>query len=373
MHGEFSWKILTGEKVKMNAGIISLYGYFNYGNRLQSYAVQQVLNQLGIESEVIYIQNRSTDIREIAKRLYFIPPVKALLHPQRKTILKYNRQKAFEKFNKEYVVVHKYSNIKDINGFDYYVLGSDQVWNPKRYDDVKKKLFFLKFADSKQKVCFSPSFGVSEIPDQWKEYFKENLISFPHLSVREDAGAKIIRDLTGRESEVLIDPTLMLDASEWRSIAKKPVSVNTTSDYILSYFIGGFPEKAEYTTEYLVNQYSFCNYDLFDINNEGLYTADPSEFLYLIDHAKLIQTDSFHACVFAFLFGKPFLLYAREGEDTDMLSRIESLFRTFDLMRKYVESDIENDLFECNYENGYKQLIKEREKVYSFLRRSMRI
>ena len=357
----------------MNAGIISLYGYFNYGNRLQSYAVQQVMNQLGIDSKVLYVQNKHTDIREVAKNIYFFPPVKALIKPNKKLVLKYKRQKSFERFNKTYIRSRKYSDVHKISGFDYYVLGSDQVWNPKRYDAVKKELFFLRFANPNQKVCFAPSFGVSELPDKWKDYFAKNLMSFPYLSVREKAGAKIIKELIGKEPEVLIDPTLMIDADEWRKISKKPIGVDTDCSYILNYFIGEKPEWAARRAESVGKQYSFANYDLFDINNEGLYTSDPSGFLYLVDHASIVLTDSFHACVFAFLFGKPFLLYAREGEDADMLSRIETLFQTFDLMRKYAGSGIKNDLFECNYKNGYAQLEKEREKVYSFLKRSMNI
>ncbi len=357
----------------MNAGIVSLYGYINYGNRLQSYAVQHVLKQIGIDSQVIYIQNRHTDIREIAKKIYFSPPVKALIRPNKRTVLKYKRQRSFEEFNKNFINSHKYSSIHDIRGFDYYVLGSDQVWNPKRYDNVKKELFFLRFVNPQQKVCYAPSFGVSELPNQWTEFFKENLMTFPHLSVREYAGARIIKELTGRDSEVLIDPTLMIDADDWRSIAKKPRSVNTECDYTLNYFIGETPEKAVLSAENLYRQYGFVNYDLFDIDNEGLYTADPTEFLYLLDHASIIQTDSFHACVFAFLFGKPFLLYAREGKDADMLSRIETLFEKFDLMRKLVGSDLENDLLECDYKNGYTKLAEEREKVYSFLKSAMNI
>ena len=357
----------------MNAGIVSLYGYINYGNRLQSYAVQQVLKQIGVDSQVIYIQNRRTDLREIAKRLYFLPPVKALLKPNKKRVLKYRRQRSFEEFNKNFMHLHKYSSINDIRGFDYYVLGSDQVWNPERYDDVKKELFFLRFANSQQKVCFAPSFGVSEISSQWTEFFRENLMTFPSLSVREYAGARIIKELTGRDSEVLIDPTLMIDADDWRSIAKKPQSVNTDCDYTLNYFLGDTPEKAVFNTDNLYRQHGFANYDFFDIDNEGLYTADPSEFLYLIDHASIVQTDSFHACVFSFLFGKPFLLYAREGKREDMLSRIETLFKKFELMRKFVGSDLDNDLFECDYKNGYTKLAEEREKVYSFLKRSMNI
>ena len=91
----------------------------------------------------------------------------------------------------------------------------------KRYP-LRKDAFLLNFFDAKQKVCFAPSFGVSEIGDEWKLLFAEKLKEIPYLSVREEAGAEIIKQLTGKSAEVLIDPTLMLDANEWRKIEKKP-------------------------------------------------------------------------------------------------------------------------------------------------------
>lgn len=101
--------------------------------------------------------------------------------------------------------------------------------------------------------------------------------------------------------------------------------------------------------------------------------SDPSEFIYLIANAKLVMTDSFHACVFSFLFNKPFLVYSREGSEGNMMSRMDTLLGKFDLKRKYVDSGLSNDIFECDYSNGYKQLVKERAKVEAFLHKSLHI
>lgn len=355
----------------MKAAVVSLYGNFNYGNRLQSYAVQQVLKKLGIESDVIYVKNFKRVCVQYIRNLVYKTPVHKLRKATKKQELYFKRQKSFEHFNQEYVTLRRFDAVSKIKGYDFYVLGSDQVWNPKRYNSIRKTLFFLTFTDSSKKICFSPSFGVSEIPDEWWDYFSEKLNTFPFLSVREEAGAQIIKELTGKDAEVLIDPTLMLDREEWLQIAKKPQNVDTDTKYVLTYFLGGVPQKALQDSEEISRKIDGKVYNLMDPKDESLYTCGPSEFIYLFRNADFIQTDSFHACIFALLFKKPFLLYAREGEDADMLSRIETLFKTFDIMRKYADSGLENDLFECDYEKSYERLTEEREKVYSFLKRSM--
>ena len=112
---------------------------------------------------------------------------------------------------------------------------------------------------------------------------------------------------------------------------------------------------------------------ILDEQDELLCAADPSEFLWLIENAKVILTDSFHACVFSFIFNRPFLVYERAGADCNMMSRIYTLLTKFDLERKYVDSGLENDIMECNYQEGKKILVSEQKKVYEFLKQSMDI
>ena len=126
----------------MKAGIVSLFGTFNYGNRLQNYAVQEILRNMGLETEVIYIQNPKTQLREVGKKIYFSFPVRLFLKPGKSLVSKYKRQRKFEKFNSEYIKTRCYYSVNSIKEADYYVLGSDQVWNPKRYDAIKKECSF---------------------------------------------------------------------------------------------------------------------------------------------------------------------------------------------------------------------------------------
>ncbi|MDO4942005.1 MAG: polysaccharide pyruvyl transferase family protein [Lachnospiraceae bacterium] len=360
---------------KLKVTIITIYDPMpNIGNRLQNYAVQKIMEDLGVQVDTISFEKPiitgKQKIKEIAQRLtgYRLPGDKVYwnLFPK--------RIRSFELFNREYIHTQRIRKIEQIKPADYYVIGSDQVWNPKWYTDnmLKKDIFLLRFAKPEQKVCFSPSFSVEKLPNEWEHWFKENLSSFPMLGVREEAGAKIIKELTGKDAVVTIDPTLMLDQEEWNKIATKPKNVDCSRSYILTYFIGGRSERINMDLRKYARELNAVVYNLFDMSQSCLYTTGPSDFLYLISNAKLVVTDSFHACVFSFIYGKPFLLYKRVGGQ-NMMSRMDTLFQKFDLERKFVDSRLENDLLECNYQQGYEVLIEERKKALQFLKDSMHI
>ena len=86
---------------------------------------------------------------------------------------------------------------------------------------------------------------------------------------------------------------------------------------------------------------------------------------------KIVLTDSFHACVFSILFNKPFLVYKRYSSEGDMMSRIKTLLETFKLERKYVDNGLDNDIFECDYEESYKILEIERQKFHNFVQENI--
>lgn len=360
----------------MKITIVTIYDPLpNYGNRLQNYAVQSIFEDLDFETVSI----------SYAKSVL---PLKAKLKAflMRLTFYQFTKNAAywknfpykvavFDKFNRQYIHTLHIKKINQIRNSDYYVVGSDQVWNPSWYskDDIKKNLFLLTFTVPSKKICFSPSFGIDVLPNEWKDWFAKYLIEFPHLAVREKSGAKIIKELTGQEAIVTIDPTLMLDRETWNKISRCPKNIDLETPYILTYFLGGRSEKINNDLQLFSKENNFSIYNLLDTSQPELYRTGPSEFIYLIDHANLIVTDSFHACVFSFLFGKPFLVYSREGTQNKMMSRIDTLLETFCLERKYVDSGFPNDLLECDYQKGYEVLSQERKKVMDYLKAAMNI
>lgn len=347
----------------------------NFGNRLQNYAVQNILENLNCQAETLSFEKPALTGKKKLKAL--AQKLSNCSLPGEKDYWRNfpARVNTFARFNKTYIKTRRIRNIAQIRPMDYYVLGSDQVWNPAWYHegDMKKELFLLTFARPEQKVCFSPSFGVNELPEEWKPWFKEHLQTFPRLSVREEAGKQIIKDLIGQDAEILIDPTMMLDKSDWLQIAKKPKNIACDQPYILTYFIGGRSDRVNSDLHCMARQHHWQVYNLLDIAQSDLYVTGPSEFVYLISRAQLVLTDSFHACVFSFLFGKPFLVYDRQGTEGNMMSRMNTLLKTFHLERKCVDSGLPNDILECNYQHGYEVLASERQKVINYLKKAMHI
>lgn len=345
----------------------------NYGNRLQNYAVQHVLECLGLRVTTISVENKAVSKKDKLK--YILQKLSRFHFPGDTEYWRteFQRKLNFDKFNRKYITTKYVKTVAEIGFADYFVIGSDQVWNPDwyQYCPIKKEAFLLSFARPEQKICFSPSFGTIDIATEWRGWFQSQLKSFPQIAVREEAGAKIIKNLTGKKALVTIDPTLMLNSRTWNSLACKPKHIDFEINYILTYFLGGRSERINLELEEYANETDSVLYHLLDKSHSQLYNTNPSEFIYLISHAKLIITDSFHACIFSFIYGKPFLLYEREGSTKDMMSRMDTLFRKFKLERKYVNSGLYNELLECDYHEGYEALKTEQETLRKFLETSM--
>lgn len=355
----------------MKCGIISINDA-NYGNRLQYYAVMKTIEQ-HYKCSVYGIDVIDNTIKYLVYKCNMTGIINKLI-PKNK--INAVRWYSFESFNRKNINYHYYKRNENTlssvaDKYDYFVCGSDQVWNPNWYlkDVVKKEMFLLSFAGAKQKVCFSPSFGITELPDAWKEHFKKYLSDIPNISVREEAGAKIVKELTGKEATVLIDPTLMLSKEDWLKIAEQPKRIDCDVKYVFTYFLGEKSDRVKNQIQALKEQ-GYTIYNLNDKTAPELYVLNPSHFIYMLSRAQLILTDSFHACVFSFIFEKPFEVYNRQGTQNNIMSRMDTLLKKFDLERKYIDSGLENDLFESNYENGKRQLKIEQKKVYDFLKMS---
>ena len=345
-------------------GIVTIIDNNNYGNRLQNYALQVYLKKYGFN--VITLKNIA--YTNFKSKSLFIGYLKRI----RKNIINAflinkGRSKKFKEFNRNIHFSKKYITpySKISKKYDYFVVGSDQVWMPNfgRLSDVD----LLTFANDNQKVAYAASFGLTDLPELYGNYVKENLLKFKAISVREYTGKKIVTNLTKRKDvEVLIDPTMLLSNKEWEKVMKIPNQWENRK-YILLYFLGEYStnRKKEIEKFAKVNNCKIIN--LMD-KNSAFYETGPSEFLYLIKNAFLIFTDSFHACVFSIIFNKPFIVFERLGGKSRMNSRIDTLLEKFQLQnRKYNEEKLTNSILEFDYEYAFKILRKEKIKTDKFI------
>ncbi|WP_027218668.1 polysaccharide pyruvyl transferase family protein [Butyrivibrio fibrisolvens] len=341
----------------MKAAIVTLTKQYNYGNSLQNYAVQTVLQRLGIEAETILY-----DFRPIKKRI--TQTIKGIINWNAPEI---KRKRAFDCFEKQHINISPIKNLVKKSKFaerryDYFLVGSDQVWNPSWYRKHMDNVYLLDFTTDDKKISYAPSFGIEKLPDIWESRFANGLKQFKAISVREEAGVNIVRTLTGITPIVVIDPTMMISAGDWSRISKRP-DLQLEEKYILTYFLGDTPSNVQELCFRKQNDYQTVELKRVDDDK----TIDPSEFLWLVEHAQLVLTDSFHACVFSFLFNKPFQVYDRQDAELCMNSRLDSFLRLFGLERKYVGSGLDNDIWENDYKKGYAILEQEIEKAKKYL------
>ncbi len=208
------------------------------------------------------------------------------------------------------------------------------------------------------------------MPDEYKERYKKWLSVIPYLSVREESGAKIVKELTGRDVPVLIDPTLMLTKEKWLSIARED-PYKPDRPYLLTYFLGKVPKETRKKIKKIARDNNLEIVKLADIRDKKRYIACPSEFIDYINSAALVCTDSFHGSVFSILMETPFIVFERVG--TVMYSRIETLLNKFHLHSRQVNNIKDDQIFNIDFSHIPPILEEERRKALDFLIEALKV
>lgn len=335
----------------------------NFGNRLQNYALQHELEKYSANVQTIFS----------AKNVYnslFLSRLRRIAKVFLKTS---GRQKHFNAFNRKYIKKAKQTRYEHINDnifkhkYDAFITGSDQVWNPEFH--FNSEFEFLTFAEQNKRFSYSASFGVDEIPEIQKKAFSERLNGMQCISVREEKGRDIVKQLSGRNALVHIDPTMLPDKELYAAMEEKPDYL-LPEKYLLKYFLG--EQKPEYITfvDDIATRLNLPVIELSEIPKTTFYNIGPQHFLYLLRHAEYICTDSFHGTIFAIIFCKMFTTFYRRGEDTPMHSRLETLLGKFGLKeRLFGILDIESTIGNISYDEIGHKLAEERAAASEYLRK----
>lgn len=353
------------------ASIVTLNGYFNYGNRLQNYALQEALKKYNVQVDTLRVTRTSQ--KETIKPI--LRSWRDYLKDSSAFKLEKQRNEIFMKFSNDYINERPQEYFLDDDlsflnkEVDYFVTGSDQVWNP-NMNKVSSK-YFLEFADKQKRIAYAPSFGIAELSEKVVINYKKWIKEITHLSVREHEGAELIESLTGREAEVLVDPTMLLTKEEWLDIAK-PAKNKPDKKYILTYFLGGIPEQHKKEIFELSEHHSMPIINLGDISDEETYKTGPSEFVDYINDSSIFFTDSFHGVVFSILLDTPFIVYERITNNSTMYSRIATILDKFTLRNREVGNiDFRQDVFSVDYSHTHPILENERDNANRFLKRAL--
>ena len=382
-------------------GIATMTGGANYGNVLQNYAVQTLIERCGYQAITLNNQTKRGFPNAAQKKLPLWRKLKpSYIAAYRRTKLgaqygcKNSRdcrgaglrrakreQTAYREALKRRMerfeacrerVLKRDSVAFDVNRlpkahlaqFTAFVCGSDQVWNP--YFHTNSLIEFLQFAPEYKRIALAPSIGISKLPESRVRDYKEWISSIPHLSVREDAGAKLIQELTGRDAEVLLDPTFALTAEDWRAFARMPEQ-KPGGSYVFCYFLGN--ETNQYAS--YIKQYAAANnceiVNICDIHDLRYYDIDPQEFVWLLDHAKAVFTDSFHGTAFSINLSKPFVVFERVEGGTSMSSRITTVLQKTGLEGRLYPAVRISDVDDIQFAQAVSVLEKERQRTVDYL------
>lgn len=382
-------------------GLIIVHSGSNYGALLQAYASQQVIDGMGYKTEIISVGNKESFKDKYINFLkHFVPVLfnssfKSFMRKQRlnknndlfnANSLRIKNGKNFINENLHDIVF--YENLSELEDniekkYSTVLIGSDQQWTPQCF--LSKINSLRVVPDSVNKVSFSTSMGVSELPWYMKSSIKKSIMRIEHVSVRETTGQKLLQKITGRNDiEVLPDPTLMFDNEEW--INKIPVIKNDCGKYVFCYFLGndgiGVKKAIEFARKYNLKVLAVKNIEIFEKNNtdyeDSIVLNAPSiiEFVNYIRNAEVVFTDSFHGTIFSLINQKKFVAFYRTNSKKrdSRNSRIDDLLTSLSLQNRiFKNNDLNNIAFSnINYEEVNAKIKEMRSKAKSFLSNSLK-
>lgn len=360
-------------------GIITLSASDNCGSLLQTYALKKILGKCN-DAEVINFSTSKSheqyDIfpKRIQRNRWEI--IKRIRHLR--TLL--NEKKAYQKFRKEYIKVKgKELFPEDLNyisdKYDTIVTGSDQIWNVRMGDF--DEAFFAGWAKCK-KVAYAPSLGGYDIRESKNcKQIAGWLNEFQTLSVREELGQKCLQEITGREVELVLDPTMVIEEHEWKKLIGEPI---VKGDY---YFYYSWAYCYDQLSDIVANDARKSDVPVYVIDahkwlhrQNGLkkwkFTlckeAGPLAFLNLMYYAKKCYVESFHGLIFAYIFKKNvWILNLTDDLEKDdirlfelskMLKMKDRVISEFNVMQK----DLEEPVIYC--ENEYLNELRRKSREY---------
>ena len=338
----------------MKVGLVTLYRGYNYGTSLQAYALKRFISSLGWRTELLWLAEgagKGRDIRlaKIAKIVW-----RCLWHPQllRHTFLSYknsfSKPLPSEIREKFLTFAHTKLQVKGLPAAQLkkfaqdddtlaLVCGSDQIWSAAAANI--DPLYFLRFAPEHKRVAYAPSFGGKTVPEYNRKILASYIREIPFVSVREDSGADIVKNLTDKDAPVLPDPSLLLDWEEFAGPAP-------FDNYIAAYFLDT-PSQAALQSLQRISAKHGCQIIAFPYRHAAYerlprityYPAGPQDFVRLIKGAKCVLTDSFHGTVFSINLQTPFWTFQRNyASGKGQSERLLSLLGKINLQSRYITS-----------------------------------
>lgn len=354
---------------------ITFHRTLNYGAILQAYALQVIINKMGLKNEII-----DYECDKIRKNYCLIKKNSVKLFIKSILVFKnmYLRKKKFEKFAKEKLNITEKIKKETLytesfnNQYDLFITGSDQVWNYEIIgSDNSYLLDFVK--NNKKKRSYAASFGVSSIPLELIDRYKKYIEDFSEILVREKTGKDIIKMITKRPSvNIVLDPVFLLEKKEWEKVLLNSKFDDIANKYILMYMP---TENLIKFANYLADKYKLEIYNIADADftNGHLENAlGPEEFISAIKNAKFIVTGSFHAVAFSIIYNKEFFINNVDEIKENRSSRQKDLLNLLEVAdREIFNHNDDKEFIAIDWNNVNEKLEIERNKSLNELKKML--
>lgn len=345
-------------------GLCVCYDTKNFGSQLQVLATNYQISKLGYDSEIIVYQKKISLVMIFQSVPRFFNPyflkskckkIEKKIRQDREITQKLKiRNKRFEQF----VNTHYHNLSKPFVGwttlkreapkkYNAFLCGSDQLWLP---GNLGSHFYTLEFVpDNIKKISYATSFGVSHIPWFQRRQTRKFLSRFQYLSVREESGVRIIKDLINKDAKRVCDPTLLLTKRDWDTIIPSKKILN--EKYIFAFLLGddvshrkSIESLQDRTGLKIVTIPFLNNYVKYDklFGDYRLYDVDAFDFVNLIRYAEYVITDSFHGSVFSIIYHKKFLIFNRFSDRSkdSRNSRIDNLCNSLGLNKRRFHTNL---------------------------------
>lgn len=345
----------------MRIGVMTLWQTAaNYGQVLQCYALQKYLRNSGHDAYIIrYTGGKDyLPIPFLRKAFEFLHPIKMyrlLLRTKNKaTRIKENKERNFNDFRSKHIkssdrVYRRYIDLKnDPPEADVYIVGSDQVWNTDKILTAQGKhprAYFLDFGDPK---IARISYAASICEDRWSKglvkLIAPLLQKFSYVSVREQSALNICKQCGIDSAEWVPDPTVLLDADDYRMLYRNETLRKPDKPYIFLYYCGNMKSNCDIEIKPVYDYAAKLNLDVIFVgahlyagsSQKQTYATIP-EWIYLLEHAQYVVTNSFHCAMLSVIFSKKFGIISKHRKSTH--SRFDSLFELFGIEKRFLIPD----------------------------------
>jgi hypothetical protein len=335
----------------------------NYGQILQCYALQKYLRDAGHDAYLIRYDPRNDYMKtpfwkKIVKGLNPVKLTIFLRYKAKKIIDKQEKSKHsrnFQEFKDKHIkqsekIYYTHNELlRDPPDADVYIVGSDQVWNfyAMPLSQIKSRLYayFLNFGiPTTKRIAYAASFGRECLDAVFIQEITPLLKKFNYVSVREKAGLSICRQCGVENAEWAPDPTMLLNVNIYRSLYNSESIIKQEKPYCLLYMLGNkhnfsIQKIYDWAKKKKINVTYISGNKQQDKYKKNYATIQ--EWLYLIDHAEYVITNSYHCSIFSLIFNKKIGIIPLEGNFIGMNSRLESLFELFQMDQRFINETID--------------------------------